>query len=772
MSDTETVLGRSLPTSRAAAKVTGTVEFADDVRFHNLLTGGVLRSPYPHARITNIDISDALTVPGVAAIITGRDVGGQYGPAITDQPILAREVVRYAGDAVAAVAARDAAAAAEALARVRVSYEMLPVLCEAREAMQADAPLVHPDLGAYQVAPGVFPVAGTNICNHFKLRKGDVEKTLAAAAHVFTHTFTTQKTQHASIEPHVATAQVDGCGHLRVWSNTQTPFVTRAQLAKLFGLSVNRVQVIVMRPGGGFGGKAYTKLEPLAAALAFQSGNRPVRIVQSREEEFCGTTVTRHPTEMQVTTGLNDQGKILARRVELVLNTGAYADNGPRICRNAGFSSPGPYEIDHITVDSYLVYTNTVPSSQMRGFGIPQVTWAIESHTDMIAHELGLDPLKLRLENCAREGSISATGQVLHSVGVKDTLELAAQKIGLDKPRPAGIGRGIACGHKSSVTPAASTCFIRVNEDGTIQLLLSTVDMGQGSDTVLAQIAAEALGIDPGRITIASPDTDVTPYDMATVSSRSTFFMGNAIRDAVENLKQKIFDITAELLEVDPRDLVYEKGRVHVVGSPSVGFDLREIPQGGSYYAGAVHAGQGRPLIAEGTYTVRDATPLDADTGQGANPSVFWMYFSQAVEVALDLETGRIRILRIASAHDVGRTINPLLIEGQIQGCCTMGIGEALYEEMLQSGGQVINPDFLTYRLPTFLEIPEIISLPFENPHREGPFGAKGIGEVGAAAVAAAIANAVYDAAGIRVTSLPITPEKILQALADKKKKR
>jgi len=768
----ETILGRPLPTSRAAAKVTGALEFADDVRLQGLLIGGVLRSPYPHARITHIDISDALTVPGVAAIVTGKDFSGQYGPAITDQPILARDVVRYAGEAVAAVAACDAAATAEALARVRVSYETLPGLFDPREAMQKNAPLIHPDLGSYQVAPGAFPIAGTNICNHFRLRKGNAEKVLAAADHVFTHTFTTQKTQHASIEPHVATAQADGSGRLRVWSNTQTPFITRAQLARLFGLAVNRVQVMVMRPGGGFGGKAYTKLEPLAAALALKAGNRPVRIVQNREEEFCGSTVTRHPTEIKVTTGLNSQGKILARRVEFVLNTGAYADNGPRICRNAGFSSPGPYAIDHIAVDAYLVYTNTVPSSQMRGFGIPQVTWAAESHTDMIAQALDLDPLKFRLENCVRDGSVSSTGQVLQSVGVKDTLALAARTIGLDKPRPKGIGRGIACGHKSSVTPAASACIIRLNEDGTVQLLLSTVDMGQGSDTALAQIAAEALGIDPGQVTIASPDTDLTPYDMATVSSRSTFFMGNAVRDAVENLKQKIFGIAAELLEVDRRDLIFAKGRVHVVGNPTTGFDLQDIPQGESYYAGAMHAGRGRPLMAEGTYTVKDATPLDHDTGQGANPSVFWMYFAQAAEVALDLETGRIRVLRIASAHDVGRTINPLLLEGQIEGACAMGIGEALYEEMIQAGGYVINPDFLNYRLPTFLEMPEILTLPVENPHREGPFGAKGVGEAGVAAVAAAIANAVYDAAGIRVTGLPMTPEKIVQALADQKKRK
>ena len=771
MPDHASSVGRSLPTSKAEAKVTGAAEFGADIYFKGLLIGGVLRSPFPHARIKHIDVSAAETAPGVAAVITGRDFTARYGPAVADQTILARSVVRYAGDPVAAVAARDEDAAAEALSLITVDYEPLPAVFDAESALDPESLLVHPGLGEYEAAAGVFTRAGTNICNHFRLRKGDVEKTLESCRHVFTHKLTTQMAQHASMEPHVSTAMIDGSGRLHIWSNTQTPFVIRKSLARLFGLPISQVQVTVTRLGGGFGGKSNPKLEPLVAALAYRAGNRPVRILQDREEEFCGTTVTRHPVSIEVTSGLDDAGKIQARRVELVFNTGAYADTGPRVCRNAGFSSPGPYVIPNVSVDSLCVYTNTPPAGAMRGFGIPQVTWAVESHTDMMARELGLDPLRFRLDNCVIEGSASATGQVLHSVGLKETLRSAAETIDLDRPRPQGVGRGIACGHKSTVSPSASSCIMRVNEDGTVHLLVSSVDMGQGSETVLAQIAAEELGIEPERVTVASPDTDVTPYDMATVSSRSTFFMGNAVRNAARRIKEKVLDIAEDMLEANRNDLVYENGRVFVKGSPERGFALRETPQGESFYAGALQVGRGKPLVAEGAFSAEDATPLDRETGQGAKPCAFWMYFSQAAEVSVDEKTGRVTVHRIASAHDVGRAINPLLLEGQIEGACIMGLGEALYEKVECSEGQVLNPNFSEYCIPSFRELPHITPLILENPHKDGPFGAKGMGEPAQAAVAAAVANAIFDAVGVRITSLPITPEKILQALERKKKR-
>lgn len=763
-------IGKKMITSKASDKVTGLLEFADDAWFKGLLIGAVLRSPYPHAKIVKIDISKAKKLPGVMAIVTGKDFVGRYGPTITDQPILAQKVVRYMGDPIAAVSALDEDTAIEALSLIEVVYELLPAVFEGEKALKQESPLVHPELKTYDVASGIFPLPGTNICNRFKLRRGDTERALNSAAHVFSHRLSSQKVQHSSIEPHVCTAQVDASGRVRIWSTTQTPFVTRKTLGKAFGMSMNQIQVLATRLGGGFGGKAYPKLEPIAMALALRSANRPVRLAQDREGEFCGSTVTCHPVNIEITSGLDGNGKLLARRIIMVFNTGAYADIGPRVVRNAGFSSAGPYVIPNVCVNADCVYTNTTPCGALRGFGIPQVTWAVETHTDMIAHDLGLDPLQMRLENAAGEGSMSATGQLLHSVGLKDALRQAAAEIGLSKSRPALVGRGIACGHKSTVSPSASTCVIKVNEDGTVQILASTVDMGQGSDRVLAQIAGEELGIDPERIIIAQPDTDVTPYDMATVSSRSTFFMGNAVKIAAQKIREKAMDIAADLFEANRKDLVFEKGRICVAGSPTKSLSLAQIPQGESFYAGARHSGTGQPLMAEGVYTVEGATPLDPETGQGAKPTVFWMYFAQAAEVAVDPETGFVRVLRIASAHDVGRAINPLLLEGQIEGACLMGIGEALHEEMLYREGQLMNPNFLDYRIPTFQEVPEIIPIIIECPHDEGPFGAKGMGEPAVAAIPAAIGNAIFDAIGVRFTDLPLTADRLLKAIEMKKR--
>lgn len=758
-------VGRAMPSTSSQAKATGQADFGDDLRLKGLLVGKVLRSPHPRARVLSVDTAKARAVPGVIAVISGQDVAGLYGAAIMDQPILNRDEVRFVGEPVAAVAAVDKDAAAQALDLIKVQYESLPPVTEALAALDPESLLIHPGLQDYQCAPGIFILPGTNCCNHFRLRKGDPDKALARAAHVFSQTFSTHKTQHASLEPHQTTAQAEPSGRVRLWTNTQTPFVTRKVLAKLFGLANNQVQVTVTRLGGGFGGKAYPKLEPLAVALAQRTGGRPVRLLHNREEEFSGNTATRHPVTTEVTTGLDRQGRILARRVKLIFDTGAYADIGPRVCRNASFSSPGPYVIPNVAVDGYCVYTNTTPASAMRGLGIPQVTWAVESHTDFICRELELDPLEFRLKNAVEEGSPSATGQILHSVGLKETLRRAGQAIGLDKKRPPGVGRGIACGHKSTVSPSASACVVRVNEDGTLQLLTSSVDMGQGSETVLAQILAEELGIDPTRVRVVPADTDTTPYDMATVSSRSTFFMGNAIRDAAIKLKELIFETAEEILEVDRRDLVFEQGRVHVVGSPGSGFDLADIPQGESAYAGSVHAGKGRPLVAEGHCTVEGATKLDRKTGQGAKPSAFWMYFSQAAEVRVDPATGRIKVLKIASAHDVGRAINPLLLEGQIEGAVMMGLGETLLEEMAHHDGRPINQSFLDYKIPTIGETPLIIPLIIENPHKEGPFGAKGMGEPAEAAIGAAINNALADALGVQVQDLPITRERVIMAL-------
>jgi len=667
------------------------------------------------------------------------------------------------------VAAVDLDTAEEALSLIRVEYEPLPALLDPVAAMETRAVLVHENLGQYPTAPGIFPVPGTNIGNHFKLRKGDVGKGFRESDVVLEDTYSSHMVQHAHLEPHAAIAQVDPSGKIIIWSNTQTPYFNRKALAKGLNLPLHKVRIMVTPLGGGFGGKSYLKAEPVCVALALQTRGRPVKLVYAREEEFSAATV-RHPTIVRCKTGMKKDGTWLAQETELIFDTGAYADIGPRVCRNAGFSAAGPYQVPNVHVDSYCVYTNKPIAGAFRGFGIPQMTWAIESHLDVMAVRLGLDPVELRLKNAVEEGSLSATGQLLHSVGLKETIRQAAAKIEWGKSIKPLRGRGLACMHKSTVTPSSSAAFVKLNEDASATILASAVEMGQGSSTILAQIASAELGIPVEKISVVRPDTDFTPYDMASVSSRSTFFVGNAVRRAAVDAREQLLQIAAEILEANPKDLVIESGKVMVRGVPERGIPVAELPLGEAFYVGAKGGrGRGRPVLGRGSFTVEDATPLDRETGQGKNPSAFWMYAAQAAEVEVDPRSGRVKILRISSAHDVGKSIHPLAVEGQIQGALVMGVGTAMFEEMEFTAGRVKNPNFAEYKLPSALDAPEMIPLIVEEPHSQGPFGAKGLGEPALAPTAAAIANAIYAATGVRIKDLPITPEKILEGLRRKK---
>lgn len=751
----------------AREKATGRTIYAVDMKLAGMLWAKVLRSPHPHARVLGIDASKAKSLPGVVAVVTGEDFPATMGATIQDQNFLARGKVRFVGDAVAAVAAVDLDAAEEALSLIRVEYEPLRALHDPLEAMKSREVLIHEGLAQYSTAPGIFPVGGTNICNHFKLRKGDVDRGFKESDLVLEDTYTSHMVQHAHLEPHAAIAQVDPSGKILIWSNTQTPYFNRKALAKALNLPLNQVRIMCTALGGGFGGKSYLKAEPISVALALKTRGRPVKLVYTREEEF-GVAPVRHPTIVRCKTGMKKDGTWLAQETELIFDTGAYADIGPRVCRNAGFSAAGPYKVPNVRIDSYCVYTNNPIGGAFRGFGIPQMTWAVESHVDVMAEKLGLDPVDVRLKNAVEEGSLSVTGQVLHSVGLKETLRQAAEKIGWRKASGPYRGKGIACMHKSTVTPSSSAAFVKLNEDASITLLCSAVEMGQGSSTILAQIASEELGIPVEKISMVRPDTDVTPYDMASVSSRSTFFVGNAVRRAAADAREQLFQIAAEILEANPQDLVIEAGKVMVRGVPEKAIPIAELPLGEAFYVGAKGRGRGRPVLGRGSFTVEDATPLDRETGQGKNPSAFWMYATQAAEVEVDPRSGRVKVLRISSAHDVGKSIHPVAIEGQIQGALVMGVGTALFEEMELEKGRVKNPSFAEYKLPSALDAPEMIPIIVEELHAQGPYGAKGLGEPALAPTAAAIANAIYAAVGVRVKDLPITPEKILEGLRKK----
>jgi len=760
------VVGKSIPRVDAVEKVIGKAIYGTDVKFAGMLYGKVLRSPIPHGRILHVDTSRALRLPGVKAVVTGKDLMATYGTTIQDQPFYCYDKVRYIGDPVAGVAAVDEETAEEAVGLIRADYEELPAIFDPLEAMAPDAPLIHEDLGEYWHGPHYFPVPGTNICNHFKLRKGDVEEGFRQSDYVSEDTFRTQMVQHCHLEPHAAVVQVDPSGRILIWSNTQHPYTCVRELSRALGIPMHKIRVMVTKVGGGFGGKAYLKLEPLCYVLALKvKNNRPVKITQTRLEEFVGTTVVRHPTVVTVKTGVKKDGSLTARKITLVYDTGAYAEGGPVVTRNPGFSSNGPYHIPNMWVDSYCVYTNKTVGGAFRGLGIPQMMWAVDSQMDILAEKIGMDPVEFRLKNALEVGSVTATGQVLTtSVGIKECIRKAAEAIGW-KQRKKVRGRGVGIGvmHKMTMTPASSSAFLKLNEDGTAEVQASTVDMGQGSNTVLAQIAAEELGLRMEDVRIVSPDTDLTPYDHGTSSSRSTFYMGNAVKAAATDAKKQLLEVAADLLEANPLDLEVHQGIISMKGSPERNISVGNIPMGGSYL------GKGKPIIGRGTFNVPDATSLDRETGQGAMPAVFWMYAAQTAEVQVDEETGKVKVLRIASAHDVGKAINPSACEQQIEGALGTGIGTTLMEEIKFDGGKTINPNFVDYKLPTSMDMPEMIPIMVETIHNRGPYGAKGLGEPALAPTAPAIANAIYDAVGVRIKELPITPDKILRALKEKR---
>ena len=760
---TTAYVGHPIARLDAPEKVTGRAVYGVDLKLPGMLHAKVLRSPFPHARIARIDTSRAERLIGVRAVVTGRDAPYTHNAAIIkDWPFLAQEKVRHVGEAVAAVAAIDEEPAEEALDLIDVDYEELPAVFDPEAAMQEGAPLLHERLMEYPRAEAFHPVAGTNICNYYKLRRGDAEAALADCQVVVEERYTTAMMQHCPMEVHVAVAQQSADGRLTVWTSAQSPYWTRAELATALGIPMSDIRVIVPYVGGGFGAKHAVKIEQYVVALARKTGNRPVRLALTRAEEF-GCSLNRQPTAIDVTTGATREGRVLARKIRIVWNTGAYADLSPAVSRNAGFAAGGPYVIPHVWVDSYCVYTNNPVSGAFRGFGVPEVTWAGESQLDMVARKLGMDPLELRLRNAVEEGSESVLGEVLHSVGVKACLQQAADALGWSTPKPAGRGRGIACMHKSTGTPTSSAAFVKLNEDGTVSLLSSAVEMGQGAATVLAQIVAEELGVKPGHIRVVAPDTDVTPFERSTTSSRTTFHSGNALLAAARDARQQILEVAADLLEANPKDLELRDERVWVRGAPDHSVPLAKLWRAGMYARGQY------PILGRGAYSTSGIyDPLDPQTGRSKRSTAFWMYAAQAAEVEVDVETGKVTVLRLTAAHDMGKAINPQTCRQQIEGALVMGLGQALFEQLVVDQGRPINPSFIDYKSPCTLDIPQLEAILVEAAHDEGPFGAKGLGEPGLAPTAAAIGNAILDALGVRMRDLPITAEKVLRALRER----
>ena len=750
-------VGERIPRVDAVEKVTGQAKYGDDLGFANVLYAKALRSPHAHAKILNINVGKARRLPGVKAIVTGKDIPVLGGEALKDYPFLAVDRVRYKGEPVVTVAAIDEETAEDALDVIDVEYEELPVVLDPLKAMEPDAPIIHEKLHTYEHIPVIKPVGNSNICHHVQFAKGDVERGLEESDRVFEDTFTTQMVQHGAIEPHMAVAQVAPGGKITVWVTNDGPHRLRKDLASALGIPLTKMRVISPPyMGGGFGSKGGLKLETLCIALALRTDGRPVKMVLTREEVFTSSLV-RHPSVVQLRTGVKKDGTLWAREAKVVYDTGAYAEKGPTVCEQACVAAPGPYRIPNVKVDGYCVYTNKPIAGAYRGYGIPQVAWAHESQMDIIAHEMGIDPVAIRLKNVVEEGDISPTGQqVLQSVGVRECVEKTSEHCRWgSRSRKKNRGKGIACAYKNTKTPSGSSAIVKVSQDGSVEVLTSSIEEGQASKTILSQMAAEELGVPVECITMATSDTDVTPYDASTTSSRTTFHMGNAVLAAAQDAREQLFEIGGRILGVRLEDLRAERGKIYARKDPKRKLSFQDAIRD--------QYGAGLDIIGKGSYypTVEAATG-----GMWSAPSIFWMYGAQCVELEVDIETGRVKVLRAVGAHDVGRAINPDTCEGQIEGGMVHGMSIALFEDMLiGEKGEVVNDSWLDYKMARVFDVPEMIPLVVEATHKDGPYGAKGIGEMTVVPTAAAIANAIYDAVGVRIKDLPITPEKILTAL-------
>lgn len=759
-------VARSVPRLEGVQKVTGAVEYIHHLRLPGMLYGKIVRSTIAHANIVAIDTVAALALPGVHAVVTGADVLAivpepYYGPAFHDQPVLAIGKVHHVGEPVAVVLAVDPHIAADGADLVVVKYDALEPVFDEVAAAQPGAPIVHEALAPAGTFADLKHLKGkthTNIALDAQVRHGDVARGFAQADHVFEHTFKSGQVMHTPLEPFVSVAETRSGKELTIHTASQSPSFVRMEVARLLGWPENKVRVRAAFLGGGFGAKLYIKLEALVAVLALIV-RRPVRIGLTMEEQFY--TITKHGTTVRMKTGVTNDGAIVAREVQTWWNGGAFADIGPRVTQKSGFTAAGPYAIPNVALDSCAVYTNLPPAGAFRGFGIPQLVWAYESQADIIARELGIDPVAFRLKNVLRDGDEHATGTVMVNAKIAECVESAARRIGWERPFDRGSGplrrgRGIAVGIKASISPTTSVALVTVAADGSCTLAISTVDMGQGSDTAMAQVAAETLGLRTEAIAVVHSDTDTTPYDMATLGSRSTYHMGHAVRLAAADARDQLLALAATYLGVPAASCSCADGLISAGDGRAMTFRELFVARFGMQAGNVVGSGSFEPPYAK----------PDMATGQSTDVTPFWMIGATAVEITVDTETGRITVDRCVTAGDVGRAINPAIVSAQLNSAAIMAIGASLSEVMVFENGQVVNASLADYKIPSFLDIPrEIAAELIEEPHPTAPYGAKGVGESGSFAPGPAIANALADATGVRVFELPLLPERVLRAL-------
>jgi CO/xanthine dehydrogenase Mo-binding subunit len=759
-------VGASIPKLEIREKVLGRARYIADLIRPGMLHAAILPSPHAHARILGYDLTAALALPGVVAIVTGDDFAADalMGPFIKDEGALAKGKVRYVGEPVAAVAAEDEATARQAARLIEVAYEELPAILSIDQALEPGAALVHEDLGHYVKT---FPArCGANVMSETEIAEGDVSVGFAAADVIVEGVFETQAQNHLAMEPCGALADIDAMGRIELWSANQSVFRVQANVAETLGLPMTRLRCLTPRIGGGFGNKMEAHVQPIVVALALRAG-RPVRLVLTREEDF-EMVRARHPFRIRMRTGAKSDGTLVAREVEVLVEGGAFADDSPGVLGYSLLCARGPYRLPHVRCHGRMVYTNRLRFGAFRGFGNPQVSFAGEAQIDEIAHRLGLDPITLRLKNIIGPGDHWFGGQTLDSAGLRQCLEQVRDASGwaAGAPTPTGPGRrrglGVAiCGHNSSLLGTGA--IVRVLEDGTIVLNSGATDIGQGSDTVLAQICAEALQVPVERVVVASPDTDGSPYNWGTTASRVTYTTGRAVVGAAADVVAQMKDHAAEMLECAPVDLELRPGgRLGVKG-----VDGMEV--GFAAISARAHWRKGGPIVGRQTL-VYDTPTIDPKraVAHGLPFSAIGIYSFGAlvVDVEVDEGTGEVGVLRAWSAADVGRAINPQSVEGQLEGGFVQGLGYALYEEMVWDGGRLTNPNMMDYKAPGIMDVPhDLTTMIVEDPEPTGPFGAKGAGEIGIVTPAPAIANAIRSATGRRLDRLPMTAERVLAAL-------
>ena len=772
-------VGKSSVRVDGKVKISGAAQFIDDLDFGpNLLYAEVVESKFAHAIINSIDISEAEKIPGVVKIVTGKDFPFRFGLYMHDRYIFAQDRVRFVGEQVAAVIARDAVTAKAAAKLVKVDYTELTPVLSVQQALGDSPFLIHPDLKDYHHVPWFFPQTNSNVAHLRKVRNGNVEEAFADSDFVLDDVYTVPRYAHCALEVHGAVGLLDHSGRLTVWTASQSPHTQRHLFAEALaplGFQHKDVRVITPFIGGGFGGKAGVSMEILGAALATKVKGNPVKILWSRAQEFYNT-YQRQGVVARLKVGVKNDGTITALEHTLYWDAGAYVEYGANVVNAAGLSATGPYRIPNIKIDSYCVYTNLPPGGPYRGFGYSEFLFGLESHINELAKKIKMDSVEFRKKNAIREGDRLTYGSKMNPNGLMEAIDKVANEIEWGKKETSSdpnkvIGKGFSLFWKAPAMPpnASSSAFLKFNEDASLNILVSGMEIGQGYLTVLAQIAAEVLSVPVEKIRVETPDTDRNPYEWQTVASHVTWGCGNAVKQAAEDAREQIFDLIERAKGKKRDELYLEDECVRSKVEKDFSLPLKNFIISGIQKEDGTF--RGGPIIGRGMFMPEFASALsDPETSQGGHPNVHYTVGAAAVKIEVDKQTGKVKIPKVVLAVDCGKAINPDLVNGQITGGILQGIATVLYEDMrFDNKGKLINANFSDYKIPTAMDIPdEVVPIIIEVAQPDGPYGARGMGEHTMIPAAPIIANAVEDALGIRIKSMPITAEKIALAVKNR----